>query len=278
MQSSPSSHRSSVLEPNETFINPAWLDSFAMTDFKARQPYPWHDFSQFLTPAGFAALYRDFPSLACFEQHNGMQRSYGQRPHNRYYLAYEQSIYQTPSAQKGVIQHQELPPTWQAFLKELEANQTYQQFLKSALAVPDYKLRYAWHVGFTGSEVSPHVDSPEKIGTHILYFNTSQDWQAEWGGDTLILSGKQTAHLNPDFTDFATVTPVPICDNRSFFFRNYEHGWHGVKPITCPTGSYRRLFNIIVEYSASYKKLKALAQPIYRLVPGLRTMVSSLRK
>lgn len=261
-----------------TFINSEVLAAFSLTDFKARQPYPWQDFQQFLTPSGFAALYRDFPSLDCFEQHNEITRAYGQRPHNRYYLAYESSIYQAPATQKGIIRHQDLPPTWQNFIKELETSPAYRRFLKSTLAIPDYKIRYAWHIGVTGSEVSPHVDTPDKIGTHILYFNTQQDWQPQWGGSMLVLGEPQTSRLNPDFTDFATTTAVPICDNRSFFFRNYGHGWHGVKPLTCPTGNYRRLFNIIIEYSSSRKNLQAIAKPIYQLFPGLRHLWVALRQ
>jgi Rps23 Pro-64 3,4-dihydroxylase Tpa1-like proline 4-hydroxylase len=261
-----------------TFINPDWLASFDLNDFKSREPFPWHDFHQFLTPEGFATLSHDFPSLDCFEKHNGISRGDGQRPHDRYYLAYENSIYQTSASTQGVIKHQALAPSWQAFLQELETNLAYQRFLKTTLAVPDYKLRYAWHVGFTGSEVSPHVDTPEKIGTHILYFNTQQDWQPEWGGELLVLSGKQTPKMNPEFTDFTSAVPVPIWDNHSFFFRNYEHSWHGVKPLTCPTGSYRRLFNIIVEYSPTRKKLQAMVKPIYQILPGLRPLIATLRK
>ncbi len=265
-------------QSRETFINAGLLDSFSSRDFKACKPYPWHNFHQFLTPSAFARLYRDFPSLDCFEQHNGIVRAYGQRPHNRYYLAYENSIYQTSTRETGIIRHQDLPPTWQAFIEELEQSPVYRRFLKTALSVSDYKIRYAWHLGFTGSEVSPHVDSPDKIGTHILYFNTQEDWQPEWGGNILVLSGKQTAELNPDFADFAQTTPVQISGNQSFFFKNSQDGWHGVKPLTCPANSYRRLFNIIIEYSPSQKILKAATQKILTKFPVVHSIASSFRR
>ena len=265
-------------QSQETFINTKVLESFSNRDFKVRKPYPWQNFHQFLTPDGFAALYRDFPSLDCFEQHNGIARAYNQRPHNRYYLAYESSIYQTATAETGIIRHQDLPPTWQAFIEELERSSAYRRLLKTAFSVADYRIRYAWHLGFNGSEVSPHVDSPDKIGTHILYFNTQEDWQPEWGGDILVLNGKQTAKMNPDFTDFAQATPVQISGNQSFFFKNSQDGWHGVKPLTCPSSAYRRLFNIIIEYSASRKMLKTATQRILTRFPAVHSIVSTLRK
>jgi hypothetical protein len=88
---------------------------------------------------------------------------------------------------------------------------------------------------------------PEKIGTHILYFNTSSDWKPAWGGQTLVLAGKTTEALNPDFTDFQSYQAAQITDNHSFLFKNTPDAWHGVTALTSPPGNYRRLFNIIFE-------------------------------
>ena len=237
---------------NQTFINYDLLESFPANSFIAKKPYPWNDFQQLLTPEGFAALYENFPPLAVFEQHSGMERVYGQRPHNRYYLAYEQSVYANNRADEdqGTIRHSDLPAAWQAFMDELATSERYLNFIKRLFQVSKFEVRYAWHIGVTDSEVSPHVDGAKKIGTHIFYFNTSADWKPEWGGATLVLGGKQTPAMNPDFDAFASVEAAQIVDNRSFLFRNGEHSWHGVKALTCPAESSRRLFNVIFELPA----------------------------
>lgn len=229
-----------------TFINLELLKSFDRQAFLDRQPFPWENLQGFLTPEGFAALNRDFPSLELFEQHSGVKRGYGQRPHNRYYLAYESSIYHG-SKSKGVVKREALPLIWQQFLTDLETNADYHAFIRSLFGASKYHVRYAWHVGFAGCDVSPHIDSQDKIGTHILYFNTSDTWKPEWGGSTLVLSSKRTDALNPEISDFAVVESSSILDNCSFLFKNAPDSWHGVAPLTCPEGAYRRLFNIIFE-------------------------------
>jgi hypothetical protein len=234
------------------FLNHELMTGFDIRQFRTRTPFPWFNFAQFLTPAGFETLYRDFPSLELFEQHSGMERAYGQRPHDRYYLAYEESIYhQDAPAGPGVVSHDQLPRAWQVFIDELRQSQDYSRFVKTVFGVEAYEPRYAWHVGFAGSEVSPHVDAPSKIGTHIFYFNTSEDWNPEWGGATLVLGDKQTDVLNPEFTDFKTVVCAEIRDNHSFLFQNTEEAWHGAQALTCPAGRYRRLFNVIFDAPAA---------------------------
>jgi predicted heme/steroid binding protein len=229
------------------FMNENLMESFSSDLFNSKSPFPWFDFDQFLTPEGFQTLYHDFPSLDSFEKHTGMPRVHGQRPHDRYYLAYESSVYgQSNRFGKGVIKHQELPETWQDLIEEIES-QEYRSFIQSLLGVQEFDIRYAWHVGVTHSEVSPHVDGPDKIGTHIFYFNTSQDWNEQWGGAILALGRKLADCMNPDFGDFTEALPTQITDNHSFLFKNTPNAWHGVKPLTCPEGCYRRLFNVIFE-------------------------------
>ena len=55
----------------------------------------------------------------------------------------------------------------------------------------------------------------------------------------------------PDFGDFETCEAARIVDNRSSLFKNTPQAWHGVSALTCPAGSYRRLFNIIFEVPAN---------------------------
>lgn len=231
----------------QKFIDVHSIAKFPKETFKARAPYPWHAFQGFLTLEGFRKLYESFPPLERFEKHENLERGYGQRPHNRYYLAYEESSYHPQSYRgRGVVKNGELPDAWQEFIEELEGS-GYQNFVKSALGVSRFEARYVWHVAVNDSEVSPHLDVLEKAGLHMFYFNTSQDWDPSWGGSTLVLGGLKQDVKNPDFSDFEESTAVPFLDNSSFFFRNQSHAWHGVRALTCPQGKRRRLFSVIFE-------------------------------
>lgn len=232
-----------------SFINYSLLNTFNDKCFINNQPFPWYNFGSFLTSSGFQKLLQDFPSLELFEKHEGLERVYGQRPHNRYYLAYEKSLYhQIKREDKGIISYKHLPFSWQMFIEEIETSKNYQNFIKSLFQVTDFQIRYAWHMGVTNSEVSPHTDAEQKVGTHIFYFNTSNDWDTAWDGSTLVLGNKLNDSMNPDFSDFTTAIPTQFTNNHSFLFKNTPNAWHGVKPLTCPEGKYRRLFNVIFEF------------------------------
>lgn len=254
-----------------SFIDYKLIESFDQQFFSQNQPFPWYNFHNFLTSEGFQQLLTDFPSLELFEKHQGLERVYGQRPHNRYYLAYETSLYhQIEHQDKGIVDYKQLPTSWQMFIQELESSQAYQSFMKSLFDVKDFQIRYAWHMGVTNSEVSPHRDAEQKIGTHIFYFNTSDDWKTSWDGATLVLGNKLNDLMNPDFSDFTTVIPTELTNGHSFLFKNTPNAWHGVKPLTCPEGKYRRLFNVIFEFPR-------VQSPLSLPKKFLRKALSSLR-
>lgn len=209
----------------------------------------WYNPSQVISPDFFAQLCKDFPSLDHFEWHDGYQRKHGQRPHNRFYLAYEESLHHLePYSGKGLIKHHSLPESWQLFMHELETNKEYRDFMRDFLKVKDFITRYEWHVGGTGCEVSPHLDADAKIGKHIFYFNTAEDWDENWGGQTVLLEGKRVDNMRPDFEDFENAIETKILNNHSFLLRNGPTSWHGVKPLTCPNNKYRKILNVVWEY------------------------------
>ncbi len=132
---------------------------------------------EFLTPEGFRGLSQDLPSLALFERHDAIQRAYGQRSHNRYYLAYETSIYhRNERAASGVLKHELLPAAWRQFIEEMDTSKVYRDFIKEVFHVRGFRVRYAWHAGITGSEVSPYevrlTLTPPKGSGHILCIST----------------------------------------------------------------------------------------------------------
>jgi len=228
----------------DTFLDDDVLDSFSIDDFLAQRPYPWWNLAQVLRPEAFERLCAAFPARSLFEWHEP-ERSYGQRPHNRYYLAYQSDQY---AAYDG-LPKSAFPEAWQEFFTELETSPVYNRFIRTCLGRSELNVRYTFHLGVNGSEVSPHRDKGRKVGTHIFYFNTRDDWDPAWGGATLVLDGRQTDRLDPDFADFASATSVENLGNRSFLFKNTDDAWHGMPPLTCPEGFYRRIFNVIFERS-----------------------------
>lgn len=232
-----------------SYINPEAIDKFSFDSFKKRWPYPWVDFEQFLFPDAFERLHHDFPALDLFEYHKDLYRL-GQRPHNRYFLAYETSPYhQEPLEESvpGIAKLQDLAESWQQFMAELNSP-LYRDFIKKSLDISNYTARYAWHIGINSSEVSPHLDHTDKLGTHIFYFNTNQDWDPAWGGQIIVMGDKLVPGNAPEFSDFTTSHAVNIIDNHSFFFKNGPKAWHGVKSLNCPFGKHRKLFNVIIEH------------------------------
>jgi hypothetical protein len=231
------------------FLNEALIGSFPEESFRSTTPFPWHGSKGFLRPEAFDRLHDDFPSLELFERHEGMQRPHGQRPHDRYYLAYESNLYHEVGNDRGpgTIAREELAAPWQRFLDEILGCEPYLALASRLFGQSRFRLRFAWHLGFTGSEVSPHIDSPNKLGTHIFFFNRGAEWDPAWGGSTLVLQGKRGPGKSPDFSAFSRATPVDICDASSFLFKNTPDAWHGVEALSAPPGHYRRLFNVIFE-------------------------------
>ncbi|MEM1179781.1 MAG: 2OG-Fe(II) oxygenase [Acidobacteriota bacterium] len=228
-----------------TLLDRGVLNSITPQFFSRVEPYPWHVFDRLLRPEAFRELADHFPDLRLFERHEERPRRSGQRPHNRFYLAYDRDGEEPPP---GVVGRRGLPAAWRQFLDELESP----QYLDRARALlgagrAPVRVRYAWHVGVRGSEVSPHRDSAKKLGTHIFYFNGRSDWDPAWGGSTLILAGPKRRIPNPDFEDFAVSLAGDFLDNKSLLFRRTDDSWHGVRPLACPESARRRLFNVIFE-------------------------------
>lgn len=215
--------------------------------FRGNRPSPWLELPQLLDDRAFEDLRRSFPERRLFELQKNIRRPGRQRPHDRFYLSFEHRPHQIrakrDSADQGVVQYDDLSAPWQRFLDELRGP-TYGAFLTRLFGVePD--LRFAWHISFRGSEVSPHLDSKRKLGTHIFYFNHPEDWKEEWGGQTLMLVDKKTPRPNPDFSDFGEMMTPAMLGNRSMLFQRTDDSWHGVERLTCPENAYRRTFHVI---------------------------------
>jgi len=216
------------------YLNRERLNNLSPDSFKNRQPYPWTEIENILTPEGYECLRANLPSLeAGFHRLVGVQRGYGQAPHDRYLLHFRPGV---PVAQP-----------WLEFLEELRGPE-YQGFLRRMLGNHKFIPTFEWYYAWEGCAVSPHCDAARKIATHIFYFNTEEDWSTEWGGQILILDGERRfrPHSAPGFDDLKVAASIDPRGNGSLLFQRTPHSWHGVRPLQCPVGQLRRLFNVTI--------------------------------
>jgi hypothetical protein len=89
-----------------------------------------------------------------------------------------------------------------------------------------------FHYG-PGGSLGAHRDLPEKLVTHVLYFN--QSWNAANGGCLRILSSS-------DLTDVAAEIP-PLAGHSSVIVRS-QNSWHAVTRVAQECGSSRRSVNV----------------------------------
>lgn len=202
--------------------------------FSGTTPYPWVNFSESLTPEGFQELLSTLPDVSLFEKSFNLERSYGQKPHDRFELRYSPGL--------------NLSPAWSTFIEELSSS-SYRQELERLFGVKNMNLRFQWQYSFTGCSVSPHCDSGSKVGSHIFYFNTPVDWKEEWGGQTLVLDdlGKLSCDSAPDIAAFTKKEAVRSVGNYSLLFARTEHSWHCVETLKSPPGALRKIFTVIIE-------------------------------
>jgi len=215
------------------YLNADALDAMDAEVFRHRSPYPWVAPAGLLSDQGFRELSASLPPVSQFERVFDKPRKHGQAPHNRFALEWESEL--------------ELPTPWEDFIEELRGV-TYQGFLRRMLRM-DVRLRFHWHYTPRGCSVSPHCDARRKLGSHIFYFNDSDTWNPEWGGQTLILDDHGRLHRdsNPGFEAFDCVATSEVAGNNSFLFLRRGNSWHGVREIQAPEGEFRKVFIVVFE-------------------------------
>ena len=178
-----------------------------------------------------------------FDKKFGVERSHGQYSHDRYALEYHEDL--------------QLPDPWKDFIAELQGDR-YRKFLCRLYGVRSVFLNFHWHYTPNGCSVSPHCDARRKLGSHIFYFNTEQDWDPSWGGETLILDDGGRFHRKsaPAFEDFDQATPSVSLGNRSLLFGRSGNSWHGVREIHCPEGRLRKVFIVVVNSNNLVARLR----------------------
>ncbi len=222
--------------------------------FQSQQPYPWMNPQGFLTRQGFEALQSNMPDHALFTACFGKTRKYGQKSHNRYTLAYQVGL--------------AVPEPWQGLIKELRSDR-YRDFIKALLGKRHIRFRFHWHYTPNGCTVSPHCDSQSKLGSHIFYMNSAQDWDPAWGGQTVILNdhGRFATESSPGFEDFDEEIPAQTMNNRSLLFARKGNSWHGVREIHCPENAHRKVFIVVFQDIEPFRRLIRRGKRLLRRQP-----------
>jgi hypothetical protein len=213
------------------YLNVASLTGSSAEAFQKQHPYPWLKIENTLSDEGFRKLCENMPDIAIFNREEGVKRAYGQGSHNRFSLHYKPGM--------------QLPKPWMDFLEELQSDD-YAKFLRRMLGGKGSLLTFEWHYAWQGCSVSPHCDASRKIATHLFYFN-QENWQPEWGGQTLVLEdvdGKFPTHSAPKFEELKEVASSSPAGNNSMIFGRTPNSWHGVRALNCPEGTMRRLFKV----------------------------------
>jgi hypothetical protein len=225
------------------FLNYPRLDGIEAAQFRARKPYPWANPKGVLNDEGFKLLVERLPDISMFEKRFGYARDHGQKGHDRWSLEYSTDL--------------DIDPSWHEFVAELHRT-GYRHFLRRMYGFRPMKLSFHWHYTQSGGAVSPHCDSKRKIGSHIFYLNTDEDWKTEWGGQTLVLNdhGRLDCKSAPEFEDFDAPAVAESIGNRSMIFRRTAHSWHGVEAINCPADRMRKVFIVVVEHVRPIKAIR----------------------
>ncbi|HXG18409.1 MAG TPA: 2OG-Fe(II) oxygenase [Methylomirabilota bacterium] len=225
------------------YLNVARLNALDPEAFQSQKPYPWLNPEGLLTEEGYARLRETLPDVSLFTPLFGKQRKYGQQPHDRFTLEYHEGL--------------DVAQPWKEFISELHGKD-YHHFLRRMIGVRSFELLFHWHYTPNGCSVSPHCDAKRKLGSHIFYFNTPQDWDAAWGGETVILDdgGRFDYQSAPSFADFAHAIASEALGNRSLLFARKDHSWHGVREIRCPQDALRKVFIVVINRYTPLDRLR----------------------
>jgi len=234
-----------------SYIDFEQLESLDVESFRGQTPYPWINPPAVLTSQGYSELCKSLPQPDKFDRQINVKRKHNQSSHDRLALEWREGL--------------ELAQPWDDFINELRGKR-YLEWLQEMFEIRKLRLGFHWHYTFRGGSVSPHCDSKHKLGSHIFYFNTEDDWQPEWGGETLLLDdgGRLDRRSAPDFDDFEAISQTKAMGNRSLLFRSNGRSWHGVREILCPEGRYRKVFISLIYSETPIDRARALVHKFRR--------------
>ena len=203
---------------------------------------PHANFVDFIEPKHYRGLLKHFPSDDLFKDEFPEERKHGQRPHCRRFFC----IGETQGSKyfdDYLLNANKLPAIWQNFIMAIVNSGEYKAFIRRALDCEDFKIRFDFHRTRGGLDVSPHIDSIGKIGSHLFYF-MPDEWTDDMGGKTIFYRGRKVDRMNPEPKDFKEYTTTSVIGNRSCLFKNVEEGWHGVTQVK--SIMHRQICNVVI--------------------------------
>ena len=176
------------------------------------------------------------PDLSLFEVQARRKAAHDAGPGKYYVLHYRTRV--------------TLAQPWQNFISEVQGG-GYDYFIERMLGRRAWNritLRIEWRYIGRGGREPPHCDFPNKVAEHIFSFNTEADWEANWGGEVLLLddTGQFNAHAAPAFEDLKITGRFGPRGNGSLLLMPTEHSWHGMQPLQCPPGKLLKTFIVTV--------------------------------
>ncbi len=225
------------------YLNLTLLGSLNGDDFQSQHPFPGMNPEGVLTDSGHRRLLDTLPDVSMFKKSFGYQGKHGQQSHDRYVLEYSDGL---PVA-----------GSWQEFIAGL-GGEAYHDFVCRMLGIRRFDLNCHWHYASSGCSVSPHLDSARKYGSQVFYFNTVQDREPGWGGQTVVLSDKlhKRRSPNPAFADLESVATSQTIGNFSLLFVSGPHSGHGVRALNCPADRMRKVFIVVINRLAPLLRLR----------------------
>jgi hypothetical protein len=184
------------------------------------QPYHWAVIGELFSPKDAADLAASYP---CYHF-----KSVSGRGGEKDYEYEARSLIGMGAA--TVSYPEELSHAWRSFANDLLSPE-----YRSAMSLLiGYDLTDAllevnvFHFG-PGASLGPHPDLPDKIVTHVFYFNES--WNKEDGGCLSILSSRDPADIVEEV--------APIVGNSAVIVRS-DNSWHAVSPVVRESRISRR--------------------------------------
>ncbi len=222
------------------------LDAVDADAFARKKPYPFINPAGLLTDEGYSRLLENQLDVSVLTPSFGRKRSHGQYSHDRYVLEYRPDL-------------EVVPKPWNDFIAELHGPQ-YTRFIQRIYRCRTFHLNMHWHYTPNGCAVSPHCDAVHKMGSHIFYLNTLDDWDPSWGGPTLILEdhGRFRTDSAPAFEDFDRIVASECVGNYSTLFERRKRSWHGVRELKCPDDKLRKVFIVVINRPFLYAGRRAL--------------------
>ena len=220
------------------------IDIPEQRQFSITKPSPYDEFENIIKPDIYEQWLNEFPPEELFKDEFPETRKHGQRPHCRKFMCYTTEN-KMSYFNNYMINLSDLPNIWTEFSEYIYNDRDYKQWIADMLKIKNFYFRFDFHRTQNGLDVSPHVDSHTKFGSHLFYF-MPEGWKEEYGGQTIFYEGLNKNVLNPEAEDFSSYTTTTTSGNRSCLFKNVPNGWHGVTRINTPVGIVRQIFNLVI--------------------------------